>query len=61
MNNFFRSYPMFVGSAIGLSFIFVEAVGDALYLFVFSKRRWKINHTFEVQFEGVRIATQIES
>ena len=52
---------MFVGSAIGLSFIFVEAVGDALYLFVFSKRRWKINHTFELEFEGMRIATQIES
>ena len=51
VNNFFRSYPVFVGSAVGFSFIFVEAVGDALYLFVFSKRTWQINHTFELEFQ----------
>ncbi len=60
MNNLFRSYPVLVGSAIGFAFIFIEAVGDALYLFVFSKRRWKINHTFGLEFQGMRTATQIK-
>ena len=40
MNNFLRSSPVFVGSAVRVSFTFVEAIGEALDLFVFSEGRW---------------------
>jgi hypothetical protein len=32
--------PVFVGSAVRVSFIFVEVIGEALDLFVFSEGRW---------------------
>jgi hypothetical protein len=34
------SGPVFVGSAVRVSFIFVEVIGEALDLFVFSEGRW---------------------
>jgi hypothetical protein len=40
VNKFLRSGPVFVGSAVRVSFIFVEVIGEALDLFVFSEGRW---------------------
>jgi hypothetical protein len=40
VNKFLRSGPVFVGSALRVSFIFVEVIGEALDLFVFSEGRW---------------------
>ncbi len=36
MNKLLRSSPVFVGSPVRFSFIFVEAIGEALDVFVFS-------------------------
>ena len=45
---------MFVGSAVRVSFIFVEVIGEALDLFAFSKGRWQIDHMFLDKFLRIR-------